>query len=82
MISMAEKFWLDDIKGFPCKNCQERHTACHQDCERYKKAQKEHFDRRRQRADVRAKEKGYQSVRRRCRYKSRDRAKMPEDKEW
>lgn len=60
---MAEKFWADDTRGFPCKDCQERHLACHQYCERYKKAQREHLDRKRKKADAKGMERVWFSVR-------------------
>lgn len=60
---MAEKFWLDDTKGFPCKNCQERHRACWQDCERYKEAKRNHIDKKRKQVDEIHKMQDYRKTR-------------------
>lgn len=60
---MAEKFWTDDTRGFPCKDCQERHLACWQDCERYKKAKREHTEKKRMRAETKRLDKVWFSVR-------------------
>lgn len=60
---MAEKFWVDDTRGFPCKNCQERHLACWQGCERYKEAKRNHIDRKRKKAEEKHKNHDYLDTR-------------------
>lgn len=60
---MAEKFWVDDTKGFPCKDCQERHQACWQNCMRYKAAKKAHYCMRREKSKQRNLERAWCSVR-------------------
>lgn len=63
MTDMAEKFWAYDTKGYPCKDCQERHRACWQDCERYKQAKRNDIDRKRKKAEEKKKKYEYLSTR-------------------
>lgn len=73
---MAEKFWLDDTKGFPCKDCQERHLACHQECERYLKAQKEHLVKKRRKAEEKGMERVWFNIRK------KNYSKNPDRRDW
>ena len=78
---MAEKFWQDDTGEFPCKNCQERHLACHQDCERYKKAHQEHLAKKRKKSDEAKMERVWYTVRRKN-YPSEKSEINPDRREW
>lgn len=49
---MAEEFWIDHGKRFPCKDCAERHQACWSDCEKYRKAKEEQAERNRKEKEI------------------------------
>lgn len=47
-----------------CKDCEERHTACHDHCEKYKQAKAAMEDRKKQIEDGRKKDKEYEDYKR------------------
>lgn len=78
---MAEKFWADDTKGFPCKDCQDRHQACWQHCEKYIKAKQAHMDKTRARAEQKKMERVWFNVRRKN-YDIREGSNMVDRREF